>query len=50
MWRQPAAVVEEVKFWQKAHGVIDFALYDDAFLINAQQHAIPLLKGLVRPG
>jgi radical SAM superfamily enzyme YgiQ (UPF0313 family) len=50
MWRQPAAVVEEVEFWHKAHGVIDFALYDDAFLVNAQQHAIPLLKGLVETG
>ena len=48
MWRDPEGVVEEIKFWHSSRGVVDFALYDDAFLVNAEQHAIPILERLVQ--
>jgi len=50
MWRDPLAVVAEIQYWHKSHEVIDFALYDDAFLVNAEQHAIPLLSGIINTG
>jgi len=50
MWRNPLAVVEEIKFWHTTQRIIDFALYDDAFLVNAERHAIPLLEGLISTG
>jgi len=42
--RSPESVLEEIKFWQKSFETHDFVLYDDAFLVNAETHAIPLLK------
>jgi radical SAM superfamily enzyme YgiQ (UPF0313 family) len=47
MRRNPAAVVDEIVHWHKKHGVDDFAFYDDALLVDAQQHIIPLLEGIV---
>jgi hypothetical protein len=46
MRRDPAAVVEEIRFWHTEHGVIDYVLYDDAFLVEREQHAFPILEGL----
>ena len=48
MWREPLEVVDEINFWHTEYGVVDFALYDDAFLVNAERHAIPLLDRLVQ--
>jgi radical SAM superfamily enzyme YgiQ (UPF0313 family) len=48
MRRDPSGVVDEIKFWHTAHDVVDFALYDDAFLVNAERHAIPLLERLIQ--
>ncbi|MCP4745339.1 MAG: radical SAM protein [Desulfobacteraceae bacterium] len=47
-WQSVPRVLEEVDFWHRRYGVINFAFYDDALLVNAKQHAIPLLEGLVR--
>jgi radical SAM superfamily enzyme YgiQ (UPF0313 family) len=47
MWRSPDAVVEEIKFWHRFYAVRDFVLYDDAFLVDAARHAIPLLEKIV---
>jgi len=47
MWRSPDSVLEEIKFWYKSYQVKDFILYDDAFLVNAEQHAIPLLEKII---
>ncbi len=44
--RSPASVVEEVRYWHRDRKVEDFALYDDAFLVNAEDHALPLLERL----
>jgi radical SAM superfamily enzyme YgiQ (UPF0313 family) len=46
--RSPEAVVEEIKYWQKAHGCCDFILYDDAFLMEADRHAIPILERIIQ--
>jgi radical SAM superfamily enzyme YgiQ (UPF0313 family) len=48
--RNPAAVVEEIKYWQKDYGCCDFILYDDAFLMDADRHAIPILEGILQTG
>ena len=48
--RRPRAVVEEILFWHKTTGVRDVVLYDDAFLLDAEAHAAPILEGLIRAG
>ena len=48
LWRSPDSVLEEIKFWVKSYQVQDFVLYDDAFLVNAEQHAIPLLEKIIQ--
>ncbi len=48
--RQPAAVVEEIAYWRDAHGVRDFVFYDDALLMDAKRHAVPLLDAIIRSG
>ena len=50
MLRTPESVVEEVSFWHKEHYVVDFVLYDDAFLVDAQNHAVPILEGIIKSG
>ncbi len=46
--RRPRAVVEEILSWHKTTGVRDFVLYDDAFLLDADAHAVPILEGVIR--
>lgn len=46
--RSPGSVAEEIDYWHGRHGVIDFAFYDDALLVDARQHAIPLLEEIIR--
>ncbi len=46
--RSPSLVVEEIMFWHQKYGVLDFAFYDDALLLDAQNHALPILEGIVR--
>jgi len=48
--RSPEAVVEEIGYWQKTYGLSDFVLYDDAFLVDTDRHAIPILEGILRSG
>jgi radical SAM superfamily enzyme YgiQ (UPF0313 family) len=48
--RSPEAVIEEIGYWQKTYGLSDFVLYDDAFLVDTDQHAIPILEGILRTG
>lgn len=47
--RDPAAVVEEIAGCVR-HGIHDFAFYDDALLLDAEQHITPILDGLLRRG
>lgn len=46
--RAPEYVIQEVLHWHDHFGVQDFALYDDAFLIDARHHAHPILQGLIQ--
>jgi radical SAM superfamily enzyme YgiQ (UPF0313 family) len=48
MWRSPDSVLEEIKFWHQSYQVRDFVLYDDAFLVDAERHAIPLLEKIIQ--
>jgi len=42
--RDPAAVVQEIQDAVQKYGVQDIALYDDAFLVDADAHALPILE------
>jgi hypothetical protein len=44
--RSPASVIAEIRYWHGRHGLSDFVLYDDAFLVDAEAHAIPILEGI----
>jgi len=48
MWRSPESVIAELKFWHQTHAVTDFVLYDDAFLVKPEQHAIPILEKIIQ--
>ena len=50
MRRRPDSVVDEIVHWHQHHGVRDFAFYDDALLVDADRHIIPLLEKLVATG
>jgi radical SAM superfamily enzyme YgiQ (UPF0313 family) len=50
MLRNPLQVVKEIEFWHKRHGVDDFIFYDDALLVDAERHAIPLLEEILQAG
>jgi radical SAM superfamily enzyme YgiQ (UPF0313 family) len=45
--RSSGSVADEVEYWHHRHGVIDFAFYDDALLVDAEDHFIPLLEALI---
>jgi radical SAM superfamily enzyme YgiQ (UPF0313 family) len=48
--RRPGAVAEEILFWHRTAGIRDFVIYDDAFLIQAEAHAVPVLEHVIRSG
>jgi radical SAM superfamily enzyme YgiQ (UPF0313 family) len=50
MLRSAESVVAEINYWHKTAGVIDFVLYDDAFLVNAESHAVPILEKIITAG
>ncbi|MBW2515031.1 MAG: B12-binding domain-containing radical SAM protein [Deltaproteobacteria bacterium] len=50
MLRSPENVVEEIRYWHRTHAVRDFAFYDDALLVNADKHIIPILEGVIAAG
>jgi hypothetical protein len=45
--RSPESVAEEIKYWHGRFGVQDFVFYDDALLVDAQKHAVPMLEAVV---
>lgn len=45
--RSPVSVAAEIAFWQGRHGVRDFVFYDDALLVGAASHAVPILEAIV---
>jgi len=48
--RSAESVIKEIEFWHKKYKILDFVLYDDAFLVDAQKHAIPILEGIIKTG
>jgi radical SAM superfamily enzyme YgiQ (UPF0313 family) len=48
--REPVAVVEEIQFWHEKYAVFDFVFYDDALLVDANRHAIPILEKILQKG
>ena len=48
--RQPGAVVEELLHWQDRLGLADVAFYDDALLVDAENHLLVILEELARRG
>ena len=50
MLKDPEAVIEEITYWYHAHGVRDFVFYDDALLLDAEQHAVPLFEKTIESG
>jgi radical SAM superfamily enzyme YgiQ (UPF0313 family) len=48
--RDPLEVTEEIRYWNRAYGITDFAFYDDALLVNSERHAIPMMEGIIRSG
>ena len=47
MLRSPAGVIEEIKHWHAKYGQREFILYDDAFLVDAERHSIPILEEII---
>ncbi|MCP4689511.1 MAG: B12-binding domain-containing radical SAM protein [Desulfobacterales bacterium] len=50
MTRQPASVASEIEYWHRKYGVSDFVFYDDALLVDAEAHAIPIFEEIIRSG
>ena len=50
MVRNPESVVQEIKYWHKKYKVEDFAFYDDALLVDAEKHAVPMFEGIINAG
>lgn len=48
--RDPDAVFEEILYWHRDYGVCDFVFYDDALLVDARAHAIPLFEKILHSG
>lgn len=46
--REPEAVIREIEYYYHQFGVTEFAFWDDALLINPEQHFKKILKGLVK--
>ncbi len=48
--RSPKHVVEEIAYWHEKYSILDFAFYDDALLIDADRHIVPVLEGVLARG
>jgi len=48
--RSPESVIEELRYWNQKYAVTDFVLYDDAFLVDAGHHAVPIMEGILKSG
>ncbi len=48
--RRPPAVAEEIWYWQERLGLQDVAFYDDALLLDPENHLLVILEELERRG
>ncbi|MBC7188953.1 B12-binding domain-containing radical SAM protein, partial [Candidatus Aerophobetes bacterium] len=46
--KNPEKVIEEIEYCLKNFGVQDVAFYDDALLVNAEHHIVPILEGIIK--
>jgi radical SAM superfamily enzyme YgiQ (UPF0313 family) len=46
--RRPSRVADEIEYFVNKEKTTDIALYDDAFLYNPEEHAVPILKETIR--
>ncbi len=46
--RPPEQVVDEIEHWRRKFGVVNFAFYDDALLMDAENHASIIFEGIVK--
>jgi len=46
--RKPSRVADEIEHFVTKHGTADFAFYDDAFLFAPEEHAVPILKEIIK--
>jgi radical SAM superfamily enzyme YgiQ (UPF0313 family) len=47
MYRTPDSVVSEIRYWSDKYDVRDFVFYDDALLVDADNHALPLFEKIL---
>ncbi len=50
MRRSPERVVDEITYWHEKYNIVDFAFYDDALLVQPDEHIMPLLRGIINAG
>lgn len=48
--RSPQSVAEEIRYWHTHYDVCNFAFYDDALLVNARVHAVPMFEAIAGLG
>jgi radical SAM superfamily enzyme YgiQ (UPF0313 family) len=48
MIRPQTHVLEEIEFWHEKFGVNNFAFYDDALLVDSENHALKLFEAIIR--
>jgi radical SAM superfamily enzyme YgiQ (UPF0313 family) len=48
--RSVKRILEEIQFWHVTHQVQDMVFYDDALLVDADRHAIPLFENIIEAG
>ena len=48
--RDPILVVEEIEYWLTQYKVHDFVFYDDALLLDADVHIMPILNHIITRG
>lgn len=48
MLRSPDSVIKEIIYWHDKYSVRDFVFYDDALLVDAEKHAIPIFEGIIK--
>ncbi len=47
--RDPAGVADEIEYWS-ARGILNFSIYDDAFLVRPAEMAVPLMREVIDRG
>ncbi|OQX64036.1 MAG: B12-binding domain-containing radical SAM protein [Desulfococcus sp. 4484_241] len=48
--RSPESVVDEIARWHEKYKVRDFVFYDDALLVDAENHFEPIARSIIKKG